>query len=129
MKNKYKLRNDILLILTLLLIAGAVGLFMFFSKDSGSCVSVEVNGEEVMSLPLDKDTSIEICPENSEVDFSNTLTVKDGKAFMSYANCPDQICVNRGEIGYEGETIVCLPHKVVVTVIKGEKSETDAAAK
>lgn len=129
MKNKYKLRNDILLILTLLLIAGAVGLFMFFFKDSGSCVSVEVNGEEVMSLPLNKDTSIEICPENSEDDFTNTLTVKDGKAFMSYANCPDQICVNRGEISYEGETIVCLPHKVVITVSKGEKSETDAAAK
>lgn len=129
MKNKYKLRNDILLILTLLLIAGAVGLFMFFFKDSGSCVSVAVNGEEVMSLPLDKDTSIEICPENSEDDFTNTLTIKDGKAFMSYANCPDQICVNRGEISYEGETIVCLPHKVVVTVSKGEKSETDVVSK
>lgn len=129
MKNKDKLRNDILLILTVLLIAGAAGLFMLFSRDSGSMVSVTVNGEEIMSLPLDEDTSVVIHPGDGESDFTNTLTIEDGKAYISYADCPDQICVNRGGISYEDETIVCLPHKLVVTVTVGEKAETDGVSK
>lgn len=129
MKNKKKVRNDILLIILLLIGAGAAGLFMLFTGDPGSTVSVTVNGKEIMSLPLDKDVSVDIHPGEGKDDFTNTLTIKDGKAYISYADCPDQICVNRGGISYEDETIVCLPHRLVVTVIRGEKAETDGVSK
>ena len=42
---------------------------------------------------------------------------KDGKASMAKADCPDKICVNHAAISKKGETIVCLPHKVVVEVV------------
>ncbi|MDO4481214.1 MAG: NusG domain II-containing protein [Bacillota bacterium] len=129
MKNKEKLRNDILLIILLLIAAGTAGLFMLFAGNPGNTVSVTVDGEEIMTLPLDEDTSIEIHPGKEKDDFTNTLTIKDGKAYISYADCPDQICVNRGGISYEDETIVCLPHRLVVTVTQGEKSETDGVSK
>jgi hypothetical protein len=37
------------------------------------------------------------------------------------ADCPDKLCVSHREIFREGESIVCLPHRVVVTVTKGGK--------
>ncbi len=44
------------------------------------------------------------------------LTIKDGKADMTYADCPNQICVHHAAIMNVGETIVCLPNRVVVEV-------------
>ena len=44
---------------------------------------------------------------------------------MTEADCPDKICVNTGKISKIGETIVCLPHRVVVE-IQGEVSQSDS---
>ena len=38
---------------------------------------------------------------------------------MAEADCPDRLCVRRGPVRYAGETIICLPHKLVVTVRSG----------
>ena len=54
--------------------------------------------------------------------------VKDGKVSVTEADCPDKVCVNTGEISKSGDTIVCLPHKLVVE-IEGSTSETDAVAR
>ena len=54
-----------------------------------------------------------------EDDFENIIIIKDGKASMAKADCPDKICVNHAAISKKGETIVCLPHKVVVEVVDG----------
>ena len=40
-----------------------------------------------------------------------------GKPVWKKQNCPDKICVNHAAISKKGETIVCLPHKVVVEVV------------
>ena len=44
------------------------------------------------------------------------LTIKDGKADMTFADCPNQICVHHEAIMNKGETIVCLPNRVVVEI-------------
>ena len=50
----------------------------------------------------------------------NRLIIKDGKAYMETATCPDGICVNHNPIFRDGESIVCLPNGVVVTIIKND---------
>ena len=47
---------------------------------------------------------------------TNTLEIRDGCADMTDADCPDKICVNQKAVSRPGETIVCLPNKVVVEV-------------
>ncbi|MBR4208770.1 MAG: NusG domain II-containing protein [Lachnospiraceae bacterium] len=111
------------LILTLVILALALGgyLYMKSHESVGAEVVVTVNQEEYARLPLGKDATLEIL---SEEDGRNYLVIKDGIARVTEANCPDKICVRNYSKGirYNGETIVCLPHKMVVTVMGGENN-------
>ena len=53
--------------------------------------------------------------------------IRDGKADVTEADCPDKLCVLQGKISRSGQTIICLPNKTMVT-IKGGKSEYDGVA-
>ena len=44
------------------------------------------------------------------------LVIEDGKAYMEEADCPNQICVHHSPVSHKGETIVCLPNRVVIEV-------------
>ena len=118
-------RNDVLLVAGLLILGGALALFLFITRQAGGYVSVRVDGEPVMELPLGEDTRIVL----GEGEHTNTLVIENGAARVVEASCPDQICVNQGAVRYAGESIVCLPHKLVVTVEGGRANDVDATAK
>lgn len=110
-KKSYK--NDILLILFFLIIGIGAFAFMQLQGKRGAEVKVSVNNKEYGTYSLDKNQTVII----GEDDWENILIIKDGKASMAKADCPDKICVNHAAISKKGETIVCLPHKVVVEVV------------
>lgn len=110
-KKSYK--NDIFLILFFLVIGLGAFAFMQLQGKNGAEVRVSVNNKEYGTYSLDKDQTITI----GEDTWENILVIKDGKANMTKADCPDKICVNHAAISKKGETIVCLPHKVVVEII------------
>ncbi len=114
-----------LLIAALLILAGALALFLRLGRHDGGTVSVSVDGETVAELPLDRDASLPIEAEGG----NNLLVIEDGAARMESADCPDRLCVKMGSIRYAGESIVCLPHRVVVTVEEGPDGGFDAAAR
>lgn len=59
----------------------------------------------------------------------NEVKIAEGKVWMIEADCPDQICVHHRKISNVGETIVCLPNKIIVE-IKGEQvKKMDSIAK
>ena len=78
-----------------------------------------VDGTVFGEYPLDRDDVIDI--ETGEG--TNTLTIVDGQADMTEADCPDKICVDHIAISRAGESIVCLPHRIVVEIIAGEGRE------
>jgi hypothetical protein len=51
------------------------------------------------------------------------LVIKDGKAFIQNADCPDKICAEHKPISKTGETIVCLPHKLVIEITENEEND------
>ena len=61
----------------------------------------------------------------SEGEWRNVLTIHDGSADMTEADCRDRICVSHAKIRKSGETIVCLPHKIVVEIVGEEDSGTE----
>ncbi|MCI5622445.1 NusG domain II-containing protein [Anaerostipes sp.] len=105
-------KKDVILISVILGIALISFGIMKFTQKSGKEVVVTVNGSEVFRGELAKSQTFEIPVKDGE----NVLEIKDGKVIMKEADCPDQICRKHKAIDKSGETIVCLPHKVVIEV-------------
>lgn len=117
-------RNDIILIAVLLIVGGTLALFLWITRQTGGSVSVTVDGEPVMELPLGKDAEVEI----GGGAHTNVLVIKDGTAQVVEASCPDQICIRQGAVRYAGESIVCLPNRLIVTVEGGQENGVDGMA-
>lgn len=54
---------------------------------------------------------------------NNTVTIKDGSVQITEADCSDDLCIKQGKISKVGESIVCLPHKLIIE-IKGDKDSS-----
>ena len=122
-----KFRNDLIFIAAILAVVALGAAALFFLRGEGSTVQVEVDGTVIGIYPLSVDREVEIITgENGEE--LNLLVIKDGKATVTTATCPDGICAAHKPISREGESIICLPHKVVVTVIGGSGEEPDVIA-
>lgn len=87
----------------------------------GSNILITVDGEEYGTYSLFEEQTITI----GEGDKKNIIEIKGGKAYMKEANCPDQLCVSQNEISFDKESIICLPNKVVITVISDVESDVD----
>lgn len=94
------------LIPVLLALCGAVVLLL--PRGGGAAVEVRQEGEIVAVLPLDRDAEF-VCG-------GVTVTVRDGAAFVSEADCPDKLCVAAGRLTKAGDAAVCLPNRVTLTV-------------
>ncbi len=110
--NKKKIIFDISLILVLL----TLGLSSYFIikqlQDPGVYARVTVDGEETGKYPLANDA------EYSLNGGTNILVIENGEAYIKYATCPDGLCVNYGRVSLEGESIVCLPNRVMVEIVR-----------
>ena len=111
---KYINRNDFILIGILVIgfIMIAVSLILVGKK--GNSVLITVDGHEQITLPLDIDTTYEIQGYDGG---KNYLVIEDGQAYLEDATCPDHLCVNMGKISEVGQSIICLPNRVVVEVV------------
>ncbi len=109
------------ILLILLLFIGILGCvaFMLLSREA-SYVTVTVNQVTVGTYPLHTDREILIETENGG---ENVLQISDGCVKMLSANCPNLDCVHHKEISLNHESIICLPHKVVVTIYSPEEAE------
>lgn len=115
-------KNDIKLIAVILLIAAAGMAFLFLNQKPGDKVIVMVDGEVYQEYPLNEDITVDIPGVNGGI---NHLVIKDGHADVTDANCPDKVCVRQKQIDKNGETIVCLPNKVIIKVESSTESEID----
>ena len=119
--NKVRLKRDIILVLSMVIIAAAAFLIINFAvKKDGSYAVIKVDGNVIKTLDLNSgETTIEV---NGYQGGENKVVINDGKVSMTEADCPDELCVKTGKISRVGETIVCLPHRVVVE-IKGSPDD------
>lgn len=107
-----KYKNDILLVAIILLISVVIFTIFKANQKNGELVKVIVDKEVKYCYNFNERTEVII----SNDDFVNVLVVEDGQAYIKSANCPDKICVQHRPISKVGETIVCLPHKVVIEI-------------
>ena len=84
----------------------------FANQESGTQIEIRVNGQTYGTYDLSRNQEITVDTEYGH----NLVVIADGQAYMSEADCPDGYCKNQGKISHENETIVCLPHKLVVEI-------------
>lgn len=119
-------RADWILIICIVLLAGA--LWLYYRTDgnvkttgAGGQVVVTINGEEYQRFDLTCDIRMEL----PTVDGNSVLVITNGKCFMESAYCPDQICVKHKPIQMTGESIICLPYRIVVSIEGSGEAEYD----
>lgn len=107
-------KRDIMLIVIVLLLAGAMALVMrVWNRMPAEAVRVMVDGNEYGSYALTENQTVEI---NNEFGY-NRIVIENGRVSVEEADCPDQYCVEHAAIGKTKEVIVCLPHKLVVEIM------------
>lgn len=109
------IKKEDMIIIAAAIILAAASWFLFGSvlKDNGSYVRVSVNSEAVAFYPL-SDTG-----DHEVIGYKGTplhFSIEAGKVRMISSDCPDKICIHHSPISKLGESIVCLPNRVVLLI-------------
>ena len=114
-------RGDVIVAIFVLIIAIVIALF--FASGQPRYVVIYVDGSEYARYILD-DTTKEI---DIETEYGyNSVKISDGSVCVTEASCQDKLDIKAGSIYRNGQSIVCLPNRVVVSIEGGTK--TDATA-
>ena len=113
-------RKRMISVLILAAVVGTISAAMFYANmmrgSTGSVkdriVIVEAEGKVLYVVPLSDDIVLEVDTGSG----SNRVKVADGEVSVTEADCKNQICVNTKAISRPGQTIVCLPHRVVISI-------------
>ena len=116
-------KADIILFIILIIIGIGLSWFSIAGSVTGQKAVVTVDGKTYGSYSLARSQTITI----KQNGHTNKFSIKDGYVQMTYSDCKNQICVNKGKINQTSQSIVCLPNKVVIT-IQGGDSKYDAVS-
>ncbi len=94
-------------------------------NDEADTVVIYVDGKIEKKLDLNKNQEYKVNVDNGY----NIIRIKDKKVRIKESDCSNQTCVNMGTISKDGQTLICLPHKVEVTIVSDDKSEVDVIAR
>ena len=120
-----KRKKDLIFIFSILIFAVFLLLIQRVygnAQDEADLVKITVNQKLYGTYDLNKNQTITI-----QNDFGiNTIQIQNKDVWMEEADCPDGYCKEQGHISKNKQTIVCLPHKLVVEVSNdSEKTESD----
>lgn len=122
-----KLKGDILVMGVILMTA-----LLFFmipkirnSQNENGKVEVWQDGELLDSYSLLEDKVVSVQAEDGGY---NLVLISGGNARVTDADCPDKLCIRQRSISENGESIICLPHKLVLQITSGKESGLDAVA-
>jgi hypothetical protein len=123
-------KADIIIIVVLLVLAMAgfgVSQLMYNHKYATKYVDIYVQNklkEHILVKDKNFTKKIEIKTELG----TNVIEISNDGAKMISADCHDKICVKEGFKDKNGQTIVCLPNKVVVEIKGEDKAKIDGAS-
>lgn len=83
------------------------------SMSQGGRVRVEVAGRLQGEYPLTEDRFIRVSgPAGTTV-----IEIRNNAARVAAAPCPHQLCRRRGAIDRQNEVIVCVPNRLVISIV------------
>lgn len=119
-----KLRADV--IVTAIFLTAALLFFLvprLFSGQEEARVEILLDGELLEGYPLSEDRTITVLGVEEGY---NLVLVTGGTVKVTDADCPDQLCMKQKSISRDGESIICLPHRLIVRIQSQKESDIDA---
>lgn len=105
-------KADIILLVVIITVCLGLIIILQHNSSPGLSVRIMVDGELIDSFNINDDIESTVITNTGE----NIVIIKNGEVYVSEADCPDKICVNHKPIRNIGETIICLPHKLVIEI-------------
>jgi hypothetical protein len=114
---------DVILILTIGVISVLLwfGFTHFLQTDQGMA-TILVNGELIGQYDLRDESTVTLSGYSGGY---NLLMITGGVADVTDADCPDRFCVRQKSVSRRNESIICLPHRLVVRIEQGGEAEYD----
>ncbi|WP_461197854.1 NusG domain II-containing protein [Enterococcus sp. N249-2] len=107
------------LIIFLLIVGSFLPLVLFQtqaqSQTGDRYAVIRINGQEVDRFNLDALSTLEKTYYPAQGQY-NIIEIDDGRIRVKEDNSPDQIAVKTGWISKNGQTSICLPHKLVIEI-------------
>lgn len=127
---RYFKKSDILLLLVLILAGIALTVWIYSPfRSSGDAASnpdlvleIRQNGVTTQTLSLEQSDYSQTITSDSAGH--NTFTINNGVVEMTDADCGDHTCINTGKIEKAGESIVCLPHRLVLQIVTADDNSS-----
>lgn len=120
-----KLKADVLV--TAIFLTAALLFFLvprlFDGQMDEAGVEILLDGELLERYPLSEDRTVTV--PGAEEGY-NLVLVSGGTVKVTDADCPDRLCMKQKGISRDGESIICLPHRLVVRIQSQKESDVDA---
>lgn len=120
-RSRWRLRRaDGAAVAGVLLLAAGLTVWLTVQAAASGAIQVEVyqQGKLLRRCGLDEPQSFVV-----QGDFSNTVTIRDGRVAIEQSDCPGADCVHSGWISQAGRAIVCLPNRTEVRLVGGPEQD------
>lgn len=114
-----KKRDIILIAAVLLVVAGTWFLVRPLYRGNSSKLAIQIENKLYGTYNLDEDQEISL-------NETNICRIENGSVSMIWADCPDQVCVHSSSIHSFGQTIICMPNRIVLEITDGSSDGIDA---
>ncbi|MDE5715972.1 MAG: NusG domain II-containing protein [Anaeroplasmataceae bacterium] len=106
----HKKRNDIILIgcIVIFIMIGLFIILIQMQKKEELYVKIYFDNELVETINMNKDKEFYV----NGVE----IVIHDKKVYVENSTCKDHVCMHQGKIWFPGQTITCLPQRVVIRI-------------
>lgn len=119
---------DIVLVVVLLALSFIPeGIFVLCGNEGvgqGTYAEITVDGKVYRTVPLSGHSGEDRFTIQGDGGY-NMIVVTEDRIGITEADCPDKICVHEGFVSRPGESVICLPHKLMIEVKADGNAEPD----
>ncbi len=112
-------KRDFILIIMIIFLAAVVWIMTsVLNRGTGGSLLISVDSQKYGVYDLNEDQVISIGD-------TNACQIQDGEVSMIFGDCPDKVCVHSAGISKNGQTIICMPNKIVLEIVGSKDSQID----
>ena len=118
---QYIRKADIILFAVLVCLGLALTAALALSEADGASdaqVVIKSGGKLFAAYSIGEEKSVRV-PAPGDADDYNVVEIKGGSVTVTEASCKNQVCVKHNAISHVGESIICLPNRLVVSIEGG----------